>query len=159
MKKEVVLTIAVIILAIALGFLGYYIYGIIQSSNNDVLVEDAKRIEAELAENEGENMKISFKTITADEAKAELDEDGNIIVLDVRTPEEYSQGHIPNCLSIPLDELRDEVQNVLKDKDTKIFVYCQSGVRSVTACNTLIELGYTNVYNMGGIIDWTYGIE
>ena len=104
--------------------------------------------------------KISFQNITSDVAKTELDSDSSIILLDVRTQAEYDQGHIPNSALIPVDELENRAENELQDKNAKIIVYCRSGSRSLTACNILVSLGYTNVYNMlGGINGWTYETE
>ena len=108
----------------------------------------------------GENViseeKITFKNITDDEAKAELDKDNTIIVLDVRSEEEYQQSHIPNSILIPVNELESKAVSQLPDKQSKIFVYCRSGARSTVACGILVNLGYTNVYNLGGIINWPY---
>ena len=100
--------------------------------------------------------KTSIATITSTEAKEALENDDSIIVLDVRTIEEFNQGRIPNSLLIPIDELEDIVGMVILKKDTRIFIYCRSGNRSRLAAETLINLGYTNVYDLGGIIDWPY---
>ncbi|MEL7655511.1 MAG: rhodanese-like domain-containing protein [Bacillota bacterium] len=96
--------------------------------------------------------------ITPEDAKERLDSGEEIILLDVRTKEEYDTAHIENSVLIPVDELETEAPKSLKDKDTPIFVYCRSGNRSVTAANILVELGYKNVYNLGGIIDWPYEV-
>ena len=102
----------------------------------------------------------TYKNITADDVKTELDKNSNIILLDVRTTQEYNQAHIPGCILIPLDELNNKATSELKDKNAKIIVYCRSGGRSATACSILTNLGYTNVYNMlGGIMGWKYETE
>jgi phage shock protein E len=85
-----------------------------------------------------------------------LDSNKDVILLDVRTLAEYEEKHIPNSTLLPLSELMDKATLVIKDKDMPILVYCRSGNRSVTASLALIELGYKNVYNLGGIIDWPY---
>lgn len=76
-------------------------------------------------------------------------------LLDVRTPQEYVQGHLANATLIPVDAVRANADRLPEDKTTPIFVYCRSGNRSATASATLADLGYTNVHNMaGGILDW-----
>ena len=106
----------------------------------------------------GPEKSLGYKTITSEDAKIELDNDNSIILIDVRTQPEYNEGHIENSILIPLDELESRIINVVKDKNTKLFVYCKSGGRSKTASNLLIDLGYTNVYDLGGILDWKYDI-
>lgn len=102
--------------------------------------------------------KASFNNITPEEANERLERDKGIILLDVRTKEEYKNGHIKGSMLIPVDNLKTEAENKLKDKDSPIFVYCRSGNRSVTAANLLVDLGYTNVYNLGGINNWPYEV-
>lgn len=102
--------------------------------------------------------KTNFSNIDQEEAKKRLDREKGIILLDVRTKEEYETGHIKGSILLPLDNLEEEAVNKFKDKKSPIFVYCRSGNRSVRAANILIEQGYENVYNMGGINDWPYGI-
>ncbi len=103
-------------------------------------------------------VKAGYSDITPEEAKKRLDGEEGIILLDVRTPEEYQEGHIKEAVLIPLDTLEEEAKDKLADKDAVIFVYCRSGRRSVDAANILVELGYKKVYNLGGIIDWPYEI-
>lgn len=81
-----------------------------------------------------------------------------ITLVDVRELSEYNEGHIEGALLIPLGTIDENVDSLLPDKDAKIFVYCRSGNRSRTAANTLIELGYTNVFDIGGITTWKYEI-
>lgn len=100
----------------------------------------------------------SYSNITPVDAKARLDSEKGIILLDVRTKEEYDSGHIKDAVLIPVDVLEKEAVTSLKDKKAVIFVYCRSGNRSVTASNILVKLGYTNVYNLGGIKDWPYEV-
>lgn len=99
-----------------------------------------------------------YKKITAAEAKAIIDSDSKVIILDVRTQIEYDGGHIKNALLLPDTEIEQKAENVLPNKNAKILVYCRSGNRSATATRKLIEMGYTNVLDFGGIIDWTYEI-
>ena len=87
-----------------------------------------------------------------------MDSEKDYIILDVRTQEEYSQGHIPNAILIPHYSISDESKEILKDKEQLILVYCRSGNRSKVAAEALTELGYTNVVEFGGINDWKYDI-
>ena len=97
--------------------------------------------------------KAEYKKITSDEAKKMI-ETQKVIVVDVRTLEEYTEGHIPNAISIPLETIENEAEVKLKNKDDLILVYCRSGRRSREAALKLIEKGYTNVIDFGGINDW-----
>ena len=97
--------------------------------------------------------KAEYKKITSDEAKKMM-ETQKVIVVDVRTLEEYNEGHIPNAISIPLETIENEAEAKLKNKDDLILVYCRSGRRSREAALKLIEKGYTNVIDFGGIKDW-----
>ncbi len=111
-------------------------------------MEDAVKEESEpLAE---------YRKITAEEAKDMMVE-GNLTI-DVRTKEEYDQGHIENALLVPLDTLMREELDQLPDKDQVILVYCRSGNRSRTASQLLVKAGYTQVYDFGGINSWPYDV-
>lgn len=98
-----------------------------------------------------------YKKINAEEAKAMIDRE-DVIILDVRTQEEYDSGHIENAVLLPVTEIADKAEEILPDKDAKILIYCRSGNRSATASKDLIRMGYTNVYDFGGINSWPYGI-
>ena len=99
---------------------------------------------------------IEYKRITAEEAKARIDSGNDIIILDVRTEEEYNSGHIPNAILIPNETIIDKMPDLLPDLDAEILIYCRSGNRSAQAAKKLIAIGYKNVYDFGGIIDWPY---
>ncbi len=94
-----------------------------------------------------------YKKITPAEAQAMMGED--VVVLDVRTQEEYDAGHIPDALLLPDTELKQRAEELLPEKDQTILVYCRSGRRSANAARQLLELGYTKVFDFGGILDWT----
>lgn len=94
--------------------------------------------------------------ITAEQGKAMMDEDSTIILVDVRTQEEYTEEHIPGALLVPVDDLESLAPEMLMDKEATYIIYCRSGNRSATAAQMLIDLGYLNIYDMGGIIDWPY---
>ena len=100
-----------------------------------------------------------YVNITAEEAKRIMDSEEGYIILDVRTQEEYDQGHIPGAVVISHEEIAEKAEEVLTDKDQLILVYCRSGRRSKLAAEALVELGYTNIKEFGGIIDWPYEVE
>ena len=100
-----------------------------------------------------------YVNITAEEAKQIMDNEEGYIILDVRTQEEYDEGHIPGAIVIPHEEIAEKAEDVLTDKDLLILVYCRSGRRSKIAAEALVELGYTNIKEFGGIIDWPYEVE
>lgn len=106
-----------------------------------------------------DTMKTEYKKITAEEAKERMDKDDKIIILDVRTEEEYREGHIPGAIVIPNETISSEPLKELPDLDQEILVYCRSGNRSAQAAKKLIEAGYTQVYDFGGINDWPYDTE
>ena len=98
-----------------------------------------------------------YKRISFKEAKEMIEKSGTVL-LDVRTEEEYITGHIPTSILIPLDELEYRLEE-LEDKSQNIIVYCKSGRRSKIACDILIQAGYTNIFDLGGVVDWPYGLE
>ncbi|MGL5206041.1 MAG: rhodanese-like domain-containing protein [Acidaminococcaceae bacterium] len=100
-----------------------------------------------------------YQRITPVVVKERLDKGEKLIIVDVRTKEEYDGGHIPNSLLIPHDEMEARASALLPDKNVAIIVYCRSGRRSEIAAKSLIKLGYTNVADMGAISDWTYGLK
>ena len=100
-----------------------------------------------------------YVNITAEEAKRIMDTEVGYIILDVRTQEEYDQGHIPGAIVISHEEIEEKAEQVLTDKEQLILVYCRSGRRSKIAAEALAELGYTNIKEFGGIIDWPYEVE
>lgn len=100
----------------------------------------------------------SYEQISGAEAKALMDSESGYIIIDARTQEEYDQGHIPGAILIPEYEIADRAEKELPDKDQLILVYCRSGRRSKIAAEELVKLGYTNVKEFGGIIDWEYEI-
>lgn len=100
----------------------------------------------------------SYTQITAAEAKAMMDEQRDCVILDVRTQAEYDEGHIEEAVLIPDTEINDRAESELPDKETVILLYCRSGRRSKLAAQALADMGYTNVYEFGGIIDWPYEV-
>jgi len=101
----------------------------------------------------------AYVNITGKQAKEIMDSQEGCIILDTRTQEEYDEGHIPGAILIPYDEILEKAEGVLTDKDKLILVYCRSGRRSKLAAEDLVKLGYTNIKEFGGIIDWEYEVE
>ena len=105
------------------------------------------------------NQGAVYVNITAEEAKQIMDSEEGYIILDVRTQEEYDEGHILGAIVISHEEIAEKAEDVLTDKEQLILVYCRSGRRSKIAAEALVELGYTNIKEFGGIIDWPYETE
>ena len=97
-----------------------------------------------------------YTMITPLQAKTIMEEQSNEIVLDVRTAEEFAEGHIKGAILLPNDEITSKAASMLPDKNQVILVYCRSGRRSALAANELVALGYTHVFDFGGIISWPY---
>lgn len=100
----------------------------------------------------------TYEQITAKEAKTIMDTEQDYIIIDARTEEEFAEGHIKNAILIPEYEISERAEKELQDKDALILVYCRSGRRSKIASEELVKLGYTNIKEFGGIIDWPYEI-
>lgn len=100
-----------------------------------------------------------YVNITAEQAKEIMDTQEGYIILDTRTQKEYDESHIPGAILIPYDEVTERAEGVLTDKDQLILVYCRSGRRSKIAAEALVKLGYTNIKEFGGIINWPYETE
>jgi len=96
----------------------------------------------------------TYRQINMDEAIAMMEEESNYIILDVRTPEEFADKHIPGAINIPNETIGTVELPELPDKEQLILVYCRSGNRSKQASEKLVALGYTNIVEFGGIIDW-----
>ena len=111
------------------------------------------------AQTEPKDKETVYVNITAQEAKKVMDSSTGYIILDVRSQQEYEEGHIPGAILIPDSEIKDRAEVELPDKAQLILVYCRSGRRSKLAAQALVELGYTNIMEFGGIIDWPYGVE
>lgn len=100
-----------------------------------------------------------YRQISQEEAKEMMDT-GEVLVLDVREQDEYDSGHIPDAVLLPVGQITEEsAAEVIPDKDTTVLVYCRSGNRSRTAAAALAGLGYSNIFEFGGISTWPYEIE
>ena len=101
----------------------------------------------------------SYQQISQEEAKEMMDTQ-DVIILDVREQDEYDSGHIPGAVLLPVGTIDEETAaEVIPEKDSTVLVYCRSGNRSKTASSALAELGYTNIYEFGGINTWPYETE
>lgn len=96
----------------------------------------------------------SYRQISMDEAVAIMEKESGYIILDVRRPDEFVIGHIPNAINVPLETIGTDDIPELPNKDQLILVYCRSGRRSKEAAVKLCKLGYTNITEFGGILDW-----
>lgn len=94
--------------------------------------------------------------ISPEEVKSMMEENEDFTLVDVRTQAEYDEGHIPGSILIPVDELEERAEEILTDKDAKIVIYCRTGNRTKAAGEILKRLGYRNLYDLGGIVDWPY---
>ena len=107
----------------------------------------------------GSGSDSSYQQITQEEAKEMMDTE-EVIILDVREQDEYDSGHIPGAVLLPVGSIdEDTAAEVIPEKDSTVLVYCRSGNRSKTASSALAELGYTNIYEFGGINTWPYETE
>ena len=106
-----------------------------------------------------EDYSLGQVQITGEEAMTMMAEQEDYVILDVRTPEEFAEKHIVGAVNIPNEEIDEAPIEMLPDLDQLILVYCRSGNRSKQASEKLVKLGYTNVYEFGGIIDWTGDVE
>ena len=100
------------------------------------------------------NQTNAYRRISMDEAVAMMAEESGYIILDVRTPAEFAEKHIPNAINVPNETIGTDEISALPDKNQLIMVYCRSGRRSKEAAEKMVKLGYTNIVEFGGILDW-----
>ena len=106
-----------------------------------------------------EEANMQYTNITAQQAKEIMDTQTGYVILDVRAQSEYDEGHIPGAIVIPHNQVKENAEDILLNKDQLILVYCRSGRRSKLAAEDLVDLGYTNIKEFGGILDWPYEVE
>lgn len=126
-------------------------------NNKDIGIIGGADGPTQITVSDGEE-KAMYEQITQEEAKSIMDSSEDVVILDVREQNEYDEGHIANAILLPYTEIEDKAEEVLPDKEAVILVYCRSGRRSKIAAESLAGLGYTNVKEFGGIIDWKYDI-
>ena len=107
----------------------------------------------------GDGKQAEYTSISMEEAKEAFATPGDYIILDVRRADEFAEGHIPGAINVANEDIGDECPAELPDLDQVIYVYCRSGRRSKEASSKLAALGYTNIYEFGGILDWDGEIE
>ena len=140
MNKKIILTVTVIILTAAV------LAGCVQKTNKE--------------QTEATQVNIgTYYQISQDEAKRIMDEESDYIIVDAREQSEYDEGHIKGAIVIPYTEIEQKAEELLPNKTQLILVYCRSGRRSKIAAQSLANMGYKNVKEFGGIIDWQYEIE
>ncbi len=120
--------------------------------DNTETKEETSEMDLNLEKND-----FGYYEITQDVAKQMMDS-SDVIILDVREESEYKEGHIENSVLLPLMEVSTSAESILPNKDETILVYCRSGNRSKQASYILADLGYSNVYEFGGINTWEYGV-
>lgn len=130
---------------------------IITGCSNTKNEEGSMVVQSE-AGSEVEVSDVIFEKISPEDALTKIEE-GSVILIDVRTKEEYAEGHIKTSINIPLDTLDSEISNYTTDVNQPLVVYCRSGSRSGAAAAWLNENGYTAVYDLGGIQNWPYEVE
>ena len=106
-----------------------------------------------------QNTTNTYRQISMDEAVMMMEQESEYIILDVRRPDEFASGHIPNAINVPNETIGTAEIPELPNKDQLIMVYCRSGRRSKEASEKLVKLGYTNIVEFGGILDWKGEIE
>ena len=105
-----------------------------------------------------EDITLGYKKIKPDRARQMIAE-GNVTIVDVRSPDEYNTGHLKNAILLPHTQISQYSAAMLPDKNADIIVHCQSGARSGAAGKELLSLGYNNIYDLGGIARWPYELE
>lgn len=131
---------------IILLFLSTLIFTSCSSSKNDITTSPTTTPTDTIINN--------YRQITMNEAVAIMEEESEYIILDVRRPDEFAAGHIPNAINVPNESIGTTEIPELPNKEQMILVYCRSGRRSKEASEKLVKLGYSNILEFGGILDW-----
>lgn len=100
----------------------------------------------------------STKSLSQEEAYTKMENDSNIVLVDVRTVEEFRDAHIEGAINIPLDTIPSQFERQFSDKSKTYYIICYSGARASDATNFITKLGYENTYNIGGVSTWRYGL-
>ena len=138
-------------LAVTLSLFGF------SACNNDDNINNNNSTETTLENST--NKEITYEIISQTQAKDIIDNGTGYVIVDARTSEEFSEGHIKNAINLDYEEVTQKAESLLPDKNQLILIYCRSGRRSKIAAESLCQLGYTNVKEFGGIIDWPYETE
>ena len=137
-------------LAVTLSLFGF------NACNNDDNINNNNITETTLENST--NKEITYEIISQAQAKDIIDNGTGYVIVDARTSEEFSEGHIKNAINLDYEEVTQKAESLLPDKNQLILIYCRSGRRSKIAAESLCQLGYTNVKEFGGIIDWQYEV-
>jgi phage shock protein E len=152
MKKYIILTLMVLLVALTFGCSK----PAVEETNPDTTA--ATELETTAGTESTEQAVQRIKAIISPEEAQKLIGQEGVYLIDVRTVEEYSEGHIPGSMNIPLDKL-ESIQMIVPYADKTMIVYCRSGNRSAQAADLLESYGYLKIYDLGGIINWPYGVE
>lgn len=147
MKKNIIIVIVIIAVLICIGC---FIYKTNKTNKTTTSNSTATTNAAKTNE---------IRHVSMDDIVKIMNENKDYVIVDVRTPDEYKEGHIPNAINIPNETINETVYNKLKDKNQLILIYCRSGSRSRQAAYKMQKLGYTNLVDFGGIINWKGKIE
>jgi rhodanese-related sulfurtransferase len=139
MKKYIIIALAIVVLL-------FYVVSVLSASKKNAETGSVP------------STSPAYRKIFPEKAKTMMDEDPSAIVLDVRTTGEFAGGHIEGAVNIPVETIGSERPDGLPDLDATILVYCRSGNRSATAAKALVSMGYTQVYDFGGLNTWPYDI-
>lgn len=137
-------------LAVTLSLFGF------SACNNDDNINNNNSTETTLENST--NKEITYEIISQTQAKDIMDNGTGYVIVDARTSEEFNEGHIKNAINLDYEEVTQKAESLLPDKNQLILIYCRSGRRSKIAAESLCQLGYTNVKEFGGIIDWQYEV-
>ena len=147
MKKNIIIAIIILAVLICIGFLIYK-----TNNKNKTTKSNSTATTSTAKTNE-------IRHVSMDDIVKIMDENKDYVIVDVRTPDEYKEGHIPNAINIPNETINETVYDKLQDKNQLILIYCRSGSRSRQAAYKMQKLGYTNLVDFGGIINWKGKIE
>ena len=147
MKKNIIIAIVIIAVLICIGC---FIYKTNKTNKTTTSNSTANTNGAKTNE---------IRHVSMNDIVKIMEENKDYVIVDVRTPDEYKEGHIPNAINIPNETINETVYNKLKDKNQLILIYCRSGSRSRQAAYKMQKLGYTNLVDFGGIINWKGKIE
>lgn len=147
-RKIMIATASILVLAAMMG-------ACVANSDKTTDTEANGELQIQESENMNKEQTNTYRQISVDEAITMMEQENGYIILDVRRADEFAGGHIPNAINVANEDIGTDEIPELPDKDQLIMVYCRSGRRSKEAAEKLVELGYTNIVEFGGILDWT----
>lgn len=156
MKRWIIIAI-VLVLIIAGSIIWYTMSKSHDQNTNSSVTDITDNSDSSISQSVSQEVS-SFQIISQEKAKQMIDS-GNVIIVDVRRQDEYDAGHIPGAILIPNESINDTAPKDLPDKDAVLLIYCRTGIRAKDTSQKLSDLGYTQVYDIGGIVDWTYETE